>query len=126
MDRCSHVSILFSHTHTHLNLCLYILIYVYNLNMRTGVLSCMQCLQRPQEGLRAPGIEVKVEVSCSWVLRIGLLEEQSLFSNPEPALQSLSIDIFKAVCDCFFHSASKEHTPGALDLKISSSARRCL
>lgn len=80
------------------------------------------------EGVRAPGIEVKVEVSCWWVLRIesGLLEEQSLFSNPEPTLQSLSSDIFKAVCDCFFHSASKEHTLGALDLRTSRSARRCL
>lgn len=88
----------------------------------------MQCLQRPQEGVRAPGTEVKVEVSCSWVLRIesGLLEEQSLFSNPEPSLHSLSTDIFKAVCDCFFHSASKEHTLGALNLRTSSSARRCL
>lgn len=52
---------------------------------------CMQCLQRPEEGIIVPGTGVTdgCEQPCeSWELNLGLLEEQQVLLSTGPCHQA--------------------------------------
>jgi hypothetical protein len=91
-------------------------IYLFSMCTRVGLHVCaphLQCLQRPEEGVRSPGAEDtdSCELPCGyWELNLGPRQESPVLLTTEPSLQPHLLFLRVSKCLCL-HTWSSAGVP---------------